>query len=80
MSLRELARQVGVDVAHLSRVASASQGREISGQLAGRVADALSLPNDFFVETRQASVLQAIRADREFLDRVYDALAAGPEG
>jgi transcriptional regulator with XRE-family HTH domain len=77
VSLRELARRVDVDIAHLSRVARLERDREVTGELAGRVAVALGLPGDFFIETRRRRVLEAVRTDVRLLDRWYDELETG---
>ncbi|MGE3413590.1 MAG: helix-turn-helix domain-containing protein [Dehalococcoidia bacterium] len=74
LTLRELARRVGVDVAHLSRTARQADGRRVSGELAARVAVALGLPDDYFAETRQQRVSDAIRADVDLLNSFYEQL------
>ena len=71
-SQRLLAREVGVNQSHLSR-ALAGDGR-ISGGLAGRLALALGLPEDYFPEFRSAAVQEAIERDPGFRDFVYRQL------
>ena len=68
-SQRALAREVGVDQSHLSR-ALAGDGR-ISGDLAGRIAVALGLAEDYFPEFRSAAVRDAIETDPDFRDGIY---------
>jgi transcriptional regulator with XRE-family HTH domain len=69
MSQRALAKEAQVDQSHLSRALN-GEGR-ISGDLAGRVARALGLPEDYFPEFRAAAVREAIDADPAFRDAVY---------
>ena len=52
LSLRTLARMVGVGDDHLSRVLRGARSKRVTGELASRVALALGLPDDYFPETR----------------------------
>src|SRR4051812_23591390 len=61
LSLRKLAKEVGVTDAHLSRVVRGVNYKSASGDLAGRVALALGLPRDFFPEFREAAVVERVR-------------------
>lgn len=74
MSLRALARQVGVTDAHLSRVLRRVGYKTPSGELAGRVAEALGLPIDYFPEYREAFVIDQIKRDSRLRDQLYDRL------
>jgi transcriptional regulator with XRE-family HTH domain len=75
MSLRALARQVGVSDAHLSRVLRGVGYRtRPSSELARRVAVALDLPGDFFVEVRETAVVDEVRRNAELRDRLFDEL------
>jgi transcriptional regulator with XRE-family HTH domain len=74
MSLRALARQVGVTDAHLSRVLRRADYKTVSGALAGRVAEALGLPKDYFPEYRETFVIGQVRADRRLRDELYERL------
>ena len=76
LSLRRLARQVGVTDAHLSRVTRRANYKTVSGELAERVAAALGLPADYFPEAREAYVLQHVRRDPRLRDRLFDQLMA----
>lgn len=78
LSLRALARLVGVGDDHLSRALRHARGKRISPQLAGRVAVALGLPEDFFVETRLAIVIERLEDDLKLLDSVYDQIEIRP--
>ena len=72
LSIRSVARSAEVDPAHLSRVLRGDRGKVISPDLAGRVAVALGLPEDYFPEWREASIVERLRKDPEFRDRVYE--------
>lgn len=73
-SLRRLAREAGIDPSHLSRVLRQSSYKTPSGELTGKVAEALGLPKDYFPEYRQAVVLERVQADAELRDRLYSEL------
>jgi transcriptional regulator with XRE-family HTH domain len=74
MSLRALARQVEVSDSHLSKAIRGVGYKRVSGQLASKVAAALGLPEGYFVESREAEVVQRIRDDPELRDRLYKKL------
>ena len=74
MSLRALARQVGVTDAHLSRVLRRVGYKTPSGELAGRVAEALGLPIDYFSEYREAFVITKIKSDTRLRNELYKRL------
>ncbi|HEY3962530.1 MAG TPA: helix-turn-helix domain-containing protein, partial [Gaiellaceae bacterium] len=74
LSVRGLAREVGVTDAHLSRVLRGVDYKTVSGDLAGRVALALDLPQDYFPEFRQAFVIDRIRRDDQLRERLYKQL------
>jgi transcriptional regulator with XRE-family HTH domain len=72
-SLRELGRRLQVDPTHLSRV---RQGKKsIPDDLPERVAVALGLPRDYFPETRELIVFQAIRRDPGLRERIYSTVS-----
>jgi transcriptional regulator with XRE-family HTH domain len=72
--MRELARRVDVNSSHLSRAVRGEQYKSISGDLAERVATALGLPLDYFVEYREAIVVRAVREDAALRERLYARL------
>lgn len=74
LSLRSVARDSGVDPTHLSRALRGAQDKRFTGELAGRVAEALGLPVDYFPEYRESLAVKAIRADPTLRDEVYDRL------
>ena len=49
-------------------------GKSVSPELASRVSAALGLPEDFFVEARLATVIEALRDDPDWLESVYGQL------
>ena len=73
-SLRRLAREAGVDPSHLSRVLRQTGYKTPSGELTGKVAEALGLPSDYFPEYRQAVVLARVRTDTALRERLYAEL------
>ncbi len=74
LSLRALAVQVGVSQSHLSRIIRNAPAKAPTGELAGRIALALGLPEDYFPEFREAAIADAIRGDPLFRERVYRLL------
>lgn len=73
-SMRALAVQIDVDIAHLSRAVRHADGKRPSGDLAAKIAKALDLPEDYFPEAREAAVVESVRADPDLRDRLYDTL------
>ncbi len=76
LSIRAIARAVHVNQSHLSRILTGKMTP--SGPLAGRIADALGLPTDYFPEYRLWVVLQAMKDDKEALNRIYDQIRRQP--
>lgn len=76
LSINRLAQLVGVSQSHLSRVVRSADRKSISGDLAERIAVAMDLPDDWFPETRRERVLERVRSDQAFCDRLYDELVA----
>ena len=74
LSLRALARDVGVGHDHLSRVVRGGRRKHISGDLASRVAVALGLGEDFFLETRLSRVVERLASDPALLHQAYEQL------
>src|SRR5690242_20140 len=70
LTLRALARAVGVSDSHLSKVLRQVDYKSVSGDLATRVAIELGLPEDYFPETREAAVFESIRGDARLRDRL----------
>ena len=75
LSLRALAREVGVSDAHLSRLTRGVGYRHgPSADLAQRVARALDLPPDYFKEYRERFVIDAVKRNPTWRERLYDQL------
>jgi transcriptional regulator with XRE-family HTH domain len=74
LSLRELARRLGIDASYLARIRDGKV--HMRPDLPGRVAQALELPVDFFLETREQKVFAALREDPQLLDRLYGRIVA----
>jgi transcriptional regulator with XRE-family HTH domain len=72
VSLRQLAKDAGISVSYLSRVLAGT--KPSSGELAARIASALELPEDYFPETREQRVVEAVRADPDLRERIYRRL------
>ncbi len=71
LSLRELAQQIGVDPTFLSKAVRGSGGKRPSLSLIERVAIALDLDPEYFVEVRIARIASAAEADPELRERLY---------
>jgi transcriptional regulator with XRE-family HTH domain len=75
VSLRELSRRLGMDATYLSRI---RRGRKpLPTPLPSRVAASLGLPEDYFPETREALILDAIRRDPALREQIYVRLVRG---
>jgi transcriptional regulator with XRE-family HTH domain len=74
LSLRALARLVGVGDDHLSRVLRGARAKRATGELTRRVAVALELPEDYFPEARIAFIVEYLDKHPILRDRVYDQL------
>ncbi len=75
MSLRQLARDVGVTDSHLSRLLRGIGYRtRPSKDLARRVAVALGLEPDYFPEYREAIVVEAVHTRAGLREELYDRL------
>src|SRR5690242_17457523 len=77
LSLRAVARRAGVNDAHLSRALRGARSKSVSGDLAGRVAHALELPEDYFIEYRRWRLEALLRDDSTAVDWAYDRLIPG---
>jgi len=74
LSIRALAREVGVTDGHLSRVMRRVNYKTAGPELARRVATALGLPADYFPEYRKGFVLERLRTDAVLCDELYARL------
>ncbi len=69
VSQRELARRLGVNQAHLSRVLAGQ--KTPTNPLIEAIAEALSLPEDYFIETRVQRISEALMADPALREEIY---------
>jgi transcriptional regulator with XRE-family HTH domain len=67
ISLRELGRRIGIDATYISRVRRGQ--KRLPVDLPKKVAVALGLPPDYFPETRESLILDAMRRDPELRER-----------
>lgn len=74
MSIRALAREVGVTDAHLSRVLRRVSYKTASADLARRVAVALALPPDYFPEYREGFVIDEVKRNATVRNELYERL------
>jgi transcriptional regulator with XRE-family HTH domain len=72
-SQRELAAAVGVDPAHVSRLLKRGTRLRATPQLLARVAHALEVEPDCFVEYREWCVLEAVRRNPSLRERLFAA-------
>lgn len=75
LSQRDVAKSVGINQSHLSRLSGRAARQLPSRSLAGAVAAALELPADYFVEYRRAVVIEAMDADAALRERLYSLVA-----
>jgi transcriptional regulator with XRE-family HTH domain len=77
LSVRALAKAVGVSPSHLSRVIRGADGKRPSLDLLQRLAQALGVPTDYFIETRTAAVIAVLKTDAGLTDNLYGKLGGG---
>jgi transcriptional regulator with XRE-family HTH domain len=75
-SLRALATKADVSPSHLSRVIRGADDKAPSIALLERLARALELPHDYFVEYREAMAVEELRSDPKIREEVYRRSAA----
>jgi transcriptional regulator with XRE-family HTH domain len=79
-SLRQLARESSVDVGHLSRLTGLNPRKQPTARVIESIAESLGIPADHFPDYREVIVLEALRRDPAFIDRLYDEIAARRDG
>jgi transcriptional regulator with XRE-family HTH domain len=72
LSIRGLARELGINDSFLTRVLKGTKSP--SADLTRRITKTLGLPPGYFVEDREAAVIDAVRADPRLRDRLYAEL------
>ena len=78
MSLRALAKKLGIGHSYLSRAVRRADDKVASGELAARIALALDLPEDYFAEYRAAYVAQRLD-ESDLRDDFYKRLVERDE-
>lgn len=68
-SRRQLAEAAGIDIGYLSRILSGD--RPLTVSVCEKVASALELPLDYFMEVRVAHVADRLMKDPAQLNRLY---------
>ena len=74
LSQRKLAQLVDLNPAHLSRVIRGADRARPSIDLINRITAALELPNGYFPEQREATVIEMIKRDPALRDQLYAQL------
>ena len=74
--MRTLAGLVDVDPTFLSRAIRGEKGKVASVSLISKVARALDLPEDYFVELRVARVVKAMEAHPRLREEFYREVVA----
>lgn len=72
ITVRQLARSAGASPSHVSRVLRGAQGKRPSLALLERLAEALSVPPDFFMEVRRSRAFAELERDSTLVDEVLD--------
>jgi transcriptional regulator with XRE-family HTH domain len=70
VSLRALAARLQLSPGHLSRVLRQA-GKTATPETLRALALAFNLPEDYFVEYREAVVIEAVRRDAALRERIY---------
>jgi transcriptional regulator with XRE-family HTH domain len=71
-SQRQFSEAIGFEQAYLSRVLGGQRAPSL--RLLEAIAKGLGLPKDYFPEYREQAVIEAIRADADLRDKIYDSL------
>jgi len=72
VTVRQLARAVGASPSHISRALRGAQGKQPSVALVERLAAALDISPDYFVEVRRSRVVAQLAHDVDLVDELYD--------
>jgi transcriptional regulator with XRE-family HTH domain len=74
ISVRALAATIGISDSHLSRVMRRADYKTPSPELTKRIALALGLSPDYFLEFREAYVIEQIKSDPKLRNDLYRRL------
>ena len=72
MGVRQLARAAGASPSHLSRALRGAQDKQPSVALLERLATALGVAPDYFLEIRRSHVIARLGDDPALVDELYD--------
>jgi transcriptional regulator with XRE-family HTH domain len=72
MSVRQLARAAETSPSHLSRALRGAQHKQPSVALLERLAAALEISPDYFLEVRRSRVVAQLGHDAGLVDELYD--------
>lgn len=73
-SLRWLAGETGISVSHLSRILRGAEGKRATIDQIEQIATALAVAPGYFVEVREALVIERVRVDAALRERLYKRL------
>jgi transcriptional regulator with XRE-family HTH domain len=76
LSISAIARDAGVTPSYLSKVLRRAYYKTPSGALTAKVARSLGLPTEYFPEYREAMVVDRLKSDPSFRERIFDQLGA----
>lgn len=74
---RAVALELGLDPSFLSKALRGAAYKRLSADVISRVSELAGLPRDYYPEVREAAVIDAVRADAELRDRLFDELRLG---
>lgn len=72
ISVRQLARVAGASPSHVSRALRGAQGKQPSLALLERLAVAVEVAPDYFLEIRRSRVITELECDPALVDELYD--------
>lgn len=71
---RQVANELGLDPSFLSKALRGASYKRLSPDVIAQISQLADLPADYFPEVREHAVIEAIRADDELRDQLYDEL------
>lgn len=73
----EAARRIGLDRSFFHKALHSQDYKRLAPEHIAALSEAAGLPRDYFPEVREAAVLEAVRADPELRDRLFEELGLG---
>jgi transcriptional regulator with XRE-family HTH domain len=71
---RQVAKELDLDPSFLSKALRGASYKRLSPDVIAQISQLAGLPADHFPEVREHVVIEAVRADDELRDRLYDEL------